>query len=227
MDAADVVRHTLDHGGIMRRSSIALVAAMLALGAALSFADPAVRVESIDGVANVVLVGEYPRSRYTVFRAAESTGPWVPVTSFDVLCLDRCIAADPAALAGQSYWYRFDLSSATGEAVSYGPYLVSIPATLGRELGLRVWPNPGRGPATVELHMGGGASAGPRRADVLVLDLQGRVVRVLLEGELPPGFSRISWDGLDRDGRELGAGVWFVVARTPLGTVRTRWTRLR
>jgi len=42
-----------------------------------------------------------------------------------------------------------------------------------------------------------------------VLDLQGRVVTTLEDGQRSPGKHSIEWDGRDGEGRRLGAGVYW------------------
>lgn len=204
-----------------------LAIAAVALNATLAFATPQVRVQSIDGVARVELVGDYPQSRYTVFRALSAGGDYAPVTAFDVLCLGPCFVEDPEARAGSTYWYRFDFVAPDGSRASFGPYAVTIPAIAARALVARVVPNPARGPATIEVHLAGSSGADPVPAEVRILDLQGRVVRTLVAAPLPRGLSRIDWDGRDAAGRPAGAGAYFVTVRTPLGDARTRLIRVR
>lgn len=71
----------------------------------------------------------------------------------------------------------------------------------------RVWPTPGSGP----LHV---AFALPREARVrlAVLDLQGRVVKVLADEALPAGRHERRWSGSLASGR-APAGVYFVQLR--------------
>jgi hypothetical protein len=207
--------------------SISLTLAALALGATLAFATPQVRVESFDGLTRLVLSGDYARSRYTVFRALKAAGDYVPITQVDVLCLGVCVAEDPAARPGETYWYRFDFLDAGGARVSLGPYAVTIPATLARTVGVRILPNPVRGAAEIEIHLAGRYDAEPARAEVRVLDLQGRLVREVSTIPLPRGISRLRWDGLDGTGRPAVAGAYFVTVRSPLGDARTRLVRVR
>jgi hypothetical protein len=50
-------------------------------------------------------------------------------------------------------------------------------------------------------------------AVVEVLDLRGRLVRTLWQGELPAGTQSMSWDGLDRMGRAVASGVYVARLR--------------
>ena len=51
---------------------------------------------------------------------------------------------------------------------------------------------------------------GPRQAtSVKIFDLQGRLIRTLLDGDRGPGMVSINWDGRDDGGRNLGSGIYF------------------
>ena len=57
---------------------------------------------------------------------------------------------------------------------------------------------------------------------VAIYDVLGREVRVLARGQrFPAGPQQLAWDGRDGEGREVGAGVYFVRVRTPMA----QWTR--
>ncbi len=64
----------------------------------------------------------------------------------------------------------------------------------------------------------------PRSAAVrlTVHDLAGRLVRTLVDGELPAGSHRVVWRGDDADGRPVGAGLYFVRVATPDGVATQR-----
>jgi hypothetical protein len=209
---------------IMKRIPIGI--AMLALAATLASAEPTIRLDVVDGVARVQLLGDFPQSHYTAYRGETPAGPWLAITDDRVLCLGPCIAEDPEARPGATYWYRFEFDNVDGTRTSFGPLPVSIPATLGREIGLRVLPNPTRGPAEIEIHLAGPTSQASR-IRVRVMDVAGRLVRDLGETELPNGLQRLRWDGLDPAGRPLGAGFYFVQASGAGHTVVARVVRAR
>jgi hypothetical protein len=58
-------------------------------------------------------------------------------------------------------------------------------------------------------------------------DQRGRLVRTLADGARPAGEHRVAWDGRDRSGREVGAGVYLAVLRTEEGTRRGKLTLVR
>jgi len=207
--------------------SIPLALGSLALMTTLALATPAVRVQSIDGVPRVELLGDFARSRYAVFRATAPRAAFVPVGAGDLLCMGPCFVDDPAAHAGETYWYRFDLLEPDGSRLVFGPYAVTIPAILARPVGARVVPNPVRGAATLEIFLGGSAANEPVPARVRIVDLQGRIVREIHDGPLSRGLQRLGWDGRDRAGRPVAAGVYLVTVDSPLGSARTRLLRVR
>ena len=69
-------------------------------------------------------------------------------------------------------------------------------------------PTPASGPVTMRLTL-----AGAMRARVDVLDVAGRLRRVLLDAEAPAGTMDLLWDGSDRDGRRLPSGLYLVRAQ--------------
>ena len=77
----------------------------------------------------------------------------------------------------------------------------------------RVSPNPSRAQAQIRFAL---ARAG--HVDLSVYDVLGREVRSLASGAtFTAGPQRVVWDGRDTDGRESGAGVYFVHARDSAG----------
>jgi len=83
------------------------------------------------------------------------------------------------------------------------------PAPFVTSLG-RITPNPARGPVTVRF-----GNAVRQAVSLEIFDLAGRRVRTLHRGELPPDDHERSWDLRSEDGREVGAGVYFVRLVTP------------
>jgi|GEM_PF-4634591 hypothetical protein len=51
------------------------------------------------------------------------------------------------------------------------------------------------------------------RVKILVVDLNGRIVRRLLSQELPPGRHQVIWDGTDAQGRPVASGVYLYMIR--------------
>jgi hypothetical protein len=91
-----------------------------------------------------------------------------------------------------------------------GPHDLGAPTGVSDEIlagarGITVMPNPTRGGCSVEL-----AARGDGGGTLVVFDAQGRAVRLLQPRSSGSQRLRAEWDGLDHDGRSVGAGVYFV-----------------
>jgi flagellar hook assembly protein FlgD len=58
-------------------------------------------------------------------------------------------------------------------------------------------------------------------------DVNGRLVRTLLNGNVDAGEVQVPFDGLDSRGRSLGSGVYFYTVRTQDGEWQGRATILK
>jgi hypothetical protein len=125
----------------------------------------------------------------------------------------------PGRAEGQIVYYAFDYAALTSPSVAENlldntaTYLlrpsqgvVEAPVALRLELGR---PLPAVTSSGTTLHLTLTASA---RACVAVYDAAGRRVRVLADGELGAGAHAIAWDGRDRRGDRVAAGVYFIRA---------------
>jgi len=205
--------------------TIALSIATLALFAGLAVAEPEVTLTYRSGVPVIQLAGNYARSYYTVYRAGAGNPEFLAITSNDLLCLGECLVADYDALPGQTYLYRFDLTTQAGP-VSYGPYAVTIPRE--RAINARVFPNPGRGPATISLTLAGRPGDPAVEVEAALFDIEGRALRTLHRGTLRRGTTTaLEWDGRDGKGRPLGSGLYFLRIRSAVGNVTTPVARTR
>ena len=205
------------------RRAVPMSLVVLALTFRLAAADPGVRVTYVDGTPQIQLDGSYSGSSYTVFRADTPSGTYRAITNDNVLCLGDCYARDFDTVPGHTYYYRFDLTPAAGNSVSFGPYAVVIP---GNPVRASLSPNPSRGVAHITLSLPGSVREAPSRADVRILDVQGRTIRLLQNGLLSRGTSTLTWDGRGDNGQELRAGLYFLRLSTPLGNSITRVVRV-
>ncbi len=208
----------------MKRAHAMVAATMLV--ATLAVADPGVHVEYREGVPHVRLNGDFPGSRYTILRSGFEAGPFDRVSDASTLCTGTCYVDDFEAVAGATYWYRFDLELANGSFQSFGPYPVTISADQVRPIRAEIHPNPGAGAARVQLFLSGRPGTAPVDAEVAIYDLQGRQQVVLHRGPLGRGASRVDWNGRGSDGRPLSAGVYFLRFASPLGMSISRLVRL-
>lgn len=68
----------------------------------------------------------------------------------------------------------------------------------------------------------------PQRAltQLRVVDVSGRLVRTLLDEEMPAGEREVTWDGLDRAGRPVVSGIYLIQAQTSDMRISRRVTLL-
>ena len=83
-------------------------------------------------------------------------------------------------------------------------------------------PNPFN-PATVIPFETGAAG----RVVLTIHTVTGRLVRVLVNGELPPGAHSAVWDGTDDAGRELGSGFYLYRLDTMAGSAARKMLLVR
>jgi hypothetical protein len=176
----------------------------------MAFADPSFRMSYPGGVPRVEISGDYPGSHYSVWRATALEGAYDPITAGDLLCLGSCYADDHAAIAGRTYWYRFDLAMPDGRRMSFGPYSARIAPEQARRIGGAVTPNPGRGQATLRLSLAGTPGSTPVRVEAALHDLQGRRVAMLHRGLMSPGSIAVAWDGRGSSGEVLPSGTYLL-----------------
>jgi choice-of-anchor B domain-containing protein len=115
------------------------------------------------------------------------------------------------------------VEAAIDDLVIYGtPVTTGVPASAPALAFLGAWPNPASGRVRLGLAL-------PREdeVEVAVLDLGGRLVRALHRGRAAAGTLELSWDGRDQGGRETGAGVYLVRARSGGVEARSRLVRIR
>jgi hypothetical protein len=106
-----------------------------------------------------------------------------------------------------------------GDGVSAAPLADSGPA---RRPQLSIYPNPANPGTHVAYELPRG---GPVK--VRILDVRGRVVRILAEGYRPAGAHRAFWDGRDAGGRAMASGVYLAVAEWAGGRAVGRVTLVR
>jgi len=138
------------------------------------------------------------------------------------------ITVPEGAYVGLAVWKvdHTDLPlDATFEIKFLDPTLVSVPEEGELPDVTRiesVYPNPFNPQTTVRLAM-----SRPGRASVKVYNLQGRLVRTLVDADLAAGRHELPWSGLDNAGRSVPSGVYFVRAVHPDGIDRQRMSLVK
>ena len=99
-----------------------------------------------------------------------------------------------------------------GQAFDLAAVVDAPPAKTPREFAVRIAPNPfnPRTEIALALPISG-------RASVDVYDVRGRLVRNLVDEDLPAGTYSRTWDGFDDGGQRVSSGVYLVQVRHPSG----------
>jgi hypothetical protein len=137
-------------------------------------------------------------------RADRESGPWSRAGGEPSLSGNLATWTDAGLVPGATYHYRLQLGG--GEIVTLGRLSVTVGAARG-PLGLRaVRPNPSAGAVRVPFALA-------RRADVRisVVDLQGRELTVLTQGERAAGSHEVIWNGA-AGANSVTPGLYFVRA---------------
>jgi hypothetical protein len=192
----------------MLRSRLALVALATLLAVRLAAAEPAFQLTQLETGVRVEIAGSYSGAMYSVWRAADPLGEYRRLApAGDVLCIGACYAYDIAALPGNTYWYRFDLTTADGMSVSFGPYSATVPAP--PPIAVKITPNPGSGPVRIDLQLARAARV-TTETELALFDLTGRRVATIDRHRMGTGFRSVTWNGRLDDGRVAPAGLYML-----------------
>jgi len=119
---------------------------------------------------------------------------------------------------------RYHLDELRGCIDSLVTPLVGVEDGVATAFALGASPNPAFGRTAITF-----ANPGPGAVpvEIAVHDVSGRRVATLLDGSASPGVTRLEWNGRDRDGAPLAAGLYLVSARFGDRVLRSRVTLLR
>ena len=147
-------------------------------------------------------------------RAAIGGGP----LSFEGSTL---VFLDRDAVPATSYWYWVQVRTSRGATFMNGPIGITTSISTAVTLAQPPRPNPFLRSTELQFTVGSDAAAGgPAHVSLVVRDIQGRVVRRLLEGPMPVGVYHVRWDATDRSGRRVRPGAYFLGLEA--GAVRPR-----
>jgi hypothetical protein len=126
---------------------------------------------------------------------------------------------DYSVVAGKTYWYRIVLNSVSGSEI-YGPIKVHVNAAPAVTRLLQSFPNPFNPLCTINYdiaHAGG--------VTLRIFDVEGSLVRTLVDGWREPGVHSEVWNGSGDNGQKLPSGVYFYALEAD-GRKETRKTVL-
>jgi hypothetical protein len=139
-----------------------------------------------------------------VERADSGNGPWVRVEG-EVRSEDGILTmVDRSVSPGLTYYYRLAARFTGGQEMRFGPVTVTAGEVIAQFALTGVSPNPASGPARIDF-----AVPRPSRVRLTVLDVQGRMAAVLVDGEVEPGRHQVVWTGEGAHGRAM-PGLYFI-----------------
>jgi hypothetical protein len=93
--------------------------------------------------------------------------------------------------------------------VRLAPEVVGVdepPAVIPENMNLsQNYPNPFNGRTIIHVE----TKYASNQASLDIYNLAGQLVSTLFNGDMQPGFHRFTWDGRDKEGRELSSGIYF------------------
>jgi hypothetical protein len=117
---------------------------------------------------------------------------------------------DGGITLGEKYYYRLIEVDVNGEKTQFGPLFVDLSTSdlVPRKLYIaQNFPNPFERMTTIKFGIPMKNKNDATR--LVVYDVTGRVVKTLISERLEPGHYHVTWNGKNKQAREVGAGVFF------------------
>ena len=126
---------------------------------------------------------------------------------------------DRVAKSGETYWYRLGAVADDGEWMSKTVSIAVPKATLTLHQNR---PNPFNPTTTISFTL-------PERARVTLslYDVEGRLVKTLVDETVGEGYRKYIWDGKDASGSNVSSGVYFYTLTTGDRTLTKKMVTLR
>jgi M6 family metalloprotease-like protein len=139
---------------------------------------------------------------FRIYRRGAGSGGEVSVAGGELLRREIRRYVDNGVRQGESYRYVVSAVKRDGSEVRSYPVEVSLRAAV---LALQQnYPNPFNPTTTISFSLPEAA-----HVDLSIYDVEGRLVRMLINGNLPGGARTVEWDGRDQRGNRVGSGAYF------------------
>ncbi len=138
---------------------------------------------------------------FNVYRAEEVDGLYHKVHDQLLMADDGFHYRDETIRPGRQYSYRLGAVDDDGEVYSA---VVTIQTPAWQTSLEQNYPNPFNPATTIEFYL-----AEPRRTQLRVFDVKGRLVRTLVDEGLDYGRHKYQWDGTNNNGQQVSSGVYF------------------
>ena len=178
---------------------------------------------------------ELDNQGYAIIRSLEKKGDYEQIDSWETNPALRGAGTsteahnytftDHSVFNGVTYWYKLVDVDVNGVRTEHGPVFATpheaeitidpVNGDMPKTFALHQnFPNPFNPSTTIQFDIPQ-TEEGLVSASLKVYDVTGRVVKTLVNGELPPGPYKMEWNGKDDNGRSLAAGLYIVRFKTP------------
>jgi M6 family metalloprotease-like protein len=139
---------------------------------------------------------------FRIYRRDVGGGGEVSITGGDLLHRQIRRYVDTGVKEGGSY--RYVVSAVTCDGVEVRSHPVNVSLMAAALMLHQNYPNPFNPTTTISFSLPGAA-----HVDLSIYDVEGRLVRTLIEENLPGGARTVAWEGRDWKGNRVGSGMYF------------------
>ena len=151
---------------------------------------------------------------FHIFRAEKADGEYLQIT--DQMISGQLNSAqshhyrftDKNVAPGNTYFYKLADINLAGQKTFHGPVLVTLQATPQAYMLEPCYPNPFNQSTVIRFAL---KEAG--KVSVVIYDLNGRMVRRLIDEDKSSGYFSVKWDGVADNGFSVSSGTYLCVMR--------------
>jgi len=146
---------------------------------------------------------------FTVLRSSSAQGPYQAMTETMIppSADGRYVWTDESVQPGLSYYYKLRDLDRNGQSQEHGP--VSVQIALPEVLALaQNYPNPFNPTTTISFEL-----PKAQTVELRIFNLNGQIVRTLVNGSFTAGVHQVVWDGRDQQGGQVTSGIYYYLMR--------------
>jgi len=162
---------------------------------------------------------DLPVAGFNVYRTDAATEEMSLLTAEPLPADEGCLYEDGTAIPGRTYHYQVGALVEGGErwSAALTVELPPKPLTLHQN-----FPNPFNPSTTIAFFLPTGGPVALR-----IYDVGGRLVRTLVDGSMPIGTHRVTWNGMNDRGAPVSSGVYYYRLRAEKKTITKKMVILR
>ncbi|UCG52646.1 MAG: T9SS type A sorting domain-containing protein, partial [Candidatus Latescibacterota bacterium] len=139
---------------------------------------------------------------FRIYRGVEHSGTSADITPAGLVPPNARTYRDESVIGGRRYEYT--LSVVLEDRSEIRSQTVTVRTKARRLTLLQNHPNPFNPSTTIAFSLNEKAET-----ELAIYNIEGRLVRTLVDDTLDEGFKRITWDGKDAHGNHVSSGVYF------------------